>query len=87
MDNVYPKFVLTYTLPSQQITAIGGDVMPSDRKVVYFNLETELAEYEEANQMTFSAEVKKWLRERVASNKSSSHMSETIDTSKLGGNK
>lgn len=39
--------------------------MASERKVVYFNVATESEEYQEANSMQFSTEVKRWLSERV----------------------
>lgn len=39
--------------------------MAGERKFVWFNTETEKEEYEEAQSMQFSTEVKRWLRERI----------------------
>ncbi|MFB5192711.1 hypothetical protein [Alicyclobacillus fastidiosus] len=61
--------------------------MAGERKFVWFNLEKESEEYEEANSMQFSTEVKKWLSERVKRKKALQRRPSelTIDTSKLGG--
>lgn len=44
--------------------------MASERKVVWFNSDTEKDEYELAQSMQFSTEVKRWLRQRVERRKS-----------------
>lgn len=65
--------------------------MASDRKTVWFNLDTEQEEYEFAESIKFSTEVKRWIRERIARKKllqlRAAKSELTVDLSKLGGDK
>lgn len=51
---------------AKQSAAQRGGYMAGERKFVWFNVETEKEEYQEAQSMSFSTEVKRWLRERIA---------------------